>query len=103
MLFGKSDVAKLWEAVRGLTEASEKLEREMKGLRLDWESAYDKLQRLAQRISKRAEVVEKAEAAARPGVNGDGATPLEPLHSGHALTDHQRQVQQAILRRRAGQ
>ncbi len=98
MLFGRSDNRKLWDAVRGLTEGLENLERQMKGLRLDWESTYDKLQRMAQRVAKRAEVVEKAEGAEQEtGVDGDAPG---AIHSG--LTSRQKQVQQTILRRRAG-
>jgi chromosome condensin MukBEF MukE localization factor len=84
-----------------LIELTEKLKRRVDALELDYEALYDKVRSALQRVSKRAEVVEKAaqhdtppELTAMPSTGQNG--------SGAGLSDHQRQVQQQILRRRAG-
>jgi len=82
-------------------ELTEKLKRRVDALELDYEALYDKVRSALQRVSKRAEVVEKAAQHDTPPESVTSANP--PLNgSGAGLSEHQRQVQQQILRRRAG-
>ncbi len=82
-----------------LDEKLEKLKRDQANLELEWTNFYDKARRMLARVSKRAEVVEKAEAEETPA-----AAPLLPIGGPNTgrLTDRQREIQQTILRRRAG-
>ncbi len=90
---------------RDLQERLEKLERDFKALQLEWENSYDKLRSMMGRIAKRAEKLhDEAEADGRLAPRseaqravGDGRTSTHTL-----LNEHQRDVQQQILRRRAG-
>jgi len=85
-------------AIAAMEERLETVERQLKGLRLDWEGTYDKMHRMAQRIAKRAERAEELAApeADTPPLSNGADTP-----TGGSLTPHQRQIQQDILRRRA--
>jgi hypothetical protein len=80
------------------------LEAKVRAIELDWEEVYEKVRRTMQRISKRAEFIEKAEAAAPQhleqfqGPNGSSETPATGR-----LSDRQKAIQQQILRRRGGQ
>ncbi len=89
-------------AIAELTDRVETVERQLKALRLDWESTYDKMHRIAQRVAKRAE---RAEADVDPGAV-DGAAVDSPtantLTMGGGLSPRQREIQQQILRQRAG-
>ncbi len=86
----------------GLEEDLRKLKRDMEGLELEWSNAFDKLKVMMQRIAKRAEVAEKAEAQGEQTVEpGSAATSLDP-RSGRLLNPRQTEIQQQILRRRAG-
>jgi hypothetical protein len=86
------------------------LESRMRALELDWEDTYDRIRKALQRISKRAEFVEKAEARDAQKQNGDQLSEARPNHpgavtstaTGRMLTDRQREIQHAILKRRAG-
>lgn len=90
--------------ISALDEKIEKLRRDFQSLELEWNNFFDKARRLLQRICKRAEVVEKAEASETAVTAGDGAgsgaATVNP-YTGH-LTDRQKEIQQQILRRRAG-
>jgi uncharacterized coiled-coil protein SlyX len=92
-----------FRAEKRLTELEEriaKVERASKDLEAEWSNAWDKLRRMMQRVAKRAEV---AERGADP--DAEHQLPLasgnEPTH-GRMLNERQRQLQQEILRRRAG-
>ncbi len=93
---------KTTRAVSDLSERLEKLERAFKALQFEWDDTYDKLRRAMGRIVKtHAKIVEsengeEAAHAATPARDNVGATP------GGFLTARQREVQQQILRRRAG-
>lgn len=88
--------------VSDLSERLEKLERAFKALQFEWDDTYDKLRRAMGRIVKtHAKIVEsengeEAAHAEVPARDIVGATP------GGFLTQRQRQVQQMILKRRAG-
>jgi hypothetical protein len=84
-----------------LVELTEKLKRRVDALELDYEALYDKVRSALQRVSKRAEVVEKAaQQNPAPEAAFDERNPQNG--SGAGLSAHQREVQQQILRRRAG-
>jgi hypothetical protein len=78
------------------------LESRMRALELDWEDTYERIRRVLQRISKRAEVIEKAEKSRE----GSDANPLEePTPDAGSpimgrLSERQRSIQQQILKRR---
>jgi hypothetical protein len=64
---------------RDLEERVEKVERAIAGLRLDWEETYDKLVKLVQRYTKRAEVIERSEQPdATANVSPTGSTTVSP-------------------------
>lgn len=92
------------ERYRELTERVDKLEKDMKAIDLDWSSVYDKFRSIVARMAKRAEreaatqsgSPEAAESQEASIAVSDASFP----HSG--LNSHQREMQQKILRRRAG-
>lgn len=62
-----------------LEERMEKLERKVRDIQVDWELTYEKFQKLAARLAKRAERAEEA-AQEPPGhTNGDSLTIRNPL------------------------
>jgi len=97
MWFRDSSARRTRELVGELVEHCEKLKRRVDALELDYEALYDKVRSALQRISKRAEVVEKA------GHPPEGAAEqLELDGNGGPLTPRQKQIQQQVLRRRMG-
>ena len=82
-----------------LSERVERLERDFRELKLDWEMMYDKCRKLMQRIAKRAEVVENAEHANNGG-SAEEVPPdtLSPTWS--KLSPRQKQIQMQVLARR---
>ncbi len=88
--------------ISALDDKIERLRRDFQNLELEWTNFFDKARRLLQRITKRAEVVEKAEAAEAEKTDGSAPllVPSNPVAG--RLTDRQREIQQQILRRRAG-
>ena len=85
--------------VSKLIERTEKLERDFKELKLDWEMMYDKCRKLMQRIAKRAEVVENAEQKEPAGESAELA-PLSGSPTWQHLTPRQKQIQMQLLARR---
>jgi hypothetical protein len=80
------------------------LETRLRAIELDWEEVYEKIRRTLQRITKRAEYIEKHETPAEsppeltpPGMNGSSVSPATGR-----LSDRQRAIQQQILKRRGG-
>lgn len=57
----------------------DKLERQVKDLRLDWDLTFEKFQRLAARLAKRAERAEEAAEDPPRHTNGDSLTIRNPL------------------------
>ncbi len=92
----RADDSRIFE----LTEQIAKLKRDQQNLELEWSSFFDKARRLLARVTKRAEVVEKAEEKEVGGESGASPFPVSPATG--RLTDRQREIQQRILRRRAG-
>ncbi len=88
--------------ISALEEKIEKLRRDFQSLELEWTNFFDKARRLLQRITKRAEVVEKAEAAEAEVSAERPSLVLGNSPIAGRLTDRQREIQQMILRRRAG-
>jgi len=88
-------------SVSKLLERVETLERDMRNLRLDWETTYEKIRTLMARLAKRAE---KLDTAAEAGQPGEGELPTEtgslsPTFS--RLTPRQKQIQIQIMQRRS--
>lgn len=79
------------------------IESRIRALELDWEDTYERIRKVLQRISKRAESLEKLEANRD---RSEGGTPQElaPEATGVTgrLNERQRAIQQQILRRRTG-
>src|SRR5438309_11984528 len=80
MWFRDSSARRTRELVGELVEHCEKLKRRVDALELDYEALYDKVRSALQRISKRAEVVEKAGhppegAAEQLELDGNGGLP----------------------------
>jgi len=87
--------------VKVLEDALETLQKDFLKLQIEWAEVYDKVRHAMNRMAKRVErgtadetVVESTQEV--PQGNG-GA----PATTGR-LSDHQKQVQQQILKRRAG-
>jgi hypothetical protein len=86
------------------------MESRMRALELDWEDTYERIRKVLQRISKRAEFVEKAEARQAEKSNTESLDPDGSAHSrdvgrtpvGGMLSARQKEIQSMILRRRAG-
>jgi hypothetical protein len=81
------------------------IESRMRALELDWEDTYERIRRVLQRISKRAEIIEKKEAAEHPQMvenSPDSGFAPGPPGLTARLSDRQKEVQRLILRRRGG-
>ncbi len=90
--------------VSQLEEDLDRLDRRFKALETDWLDVYDKLRRTMARIVKSRAILEAKEE----GTDGAGAVPptgtstLAPTTTGRLLTPRQLEIQQQVLRRRAG-
>jgi hypothetical protein len=102
MWFRGSSARRTRELVGDLVEHCERLKRRVDALELDYEALYDKVRSALQRISKRAEVVEKAHAEAPDLQDSGAAMPSAAPDGGGLLTARQKQIQQQVLRRRMG-
>lgn len=87
-----TSVLELWEAIRTLT-------RKIEDKDLDWADMRARCKRLLDRTEKAATRLQSAEDGAN-----NGEPPAMPNANPIAgrLSDHQREIQQKILRRRAG-
>ena len=87
-------IQELWEAIKTIT-------REVERKDMDWADMRARCKRLLDRTEKAATRAEQAEPVVTsehvPQANGEGTD----LH-GRALSPHQMEIQQKILRRRAG-
>jgi hypothetical protein len=81
-------------------ERLSKLERDFHTLELEWTVWFDKARRLLMRVTKRAEIVEKADEADQVGQRSAAPFPLHPAVG--RLNDRQREIQEQIMKRRAG-
>lgn len=83
--------------IKRLEEGLEEVQMSLKALELEWENVYRKLRKIMGRLHKE-------DAISNPSVDGKGEEPLPPVNepSGRLLTPRQQQIQQQILRRRAG-
>ena len=92
-----------FKASNGVSELSaevETLKRDMRNLRLDWETTYEKIRTLMARLAKRAEL---RDTPADQGTEGESVadsagSPLSPAFA--RLTPRQRQIQIQIMHRR---
>lgn len=78
----------------------ERLERDFKKLELEWNDTYDKLRRTMARIVKSRAIIEAKENGEETAIPGTPTLSVSP--AGGLLSPHQKEIQQAILRRRAG-
>jgi len=97
MLWFRSDSKR----IEALAERLETLEHDFKEMRLDWNTVYDKVVKAMNRTIRSRAIIEsreqqEEEAAATPAPSGRGNG------SGRLLTPRQMNLQQEILRRRAG-
>jgi hypothetical protein len=86
--------------VRALEERFDGLERRFKAMELEWVDTYDKLRKALGRVVKSRAIMEQHER------DEEAAAPTPMLVSSDTgrglLTERQKQIQQQILRRRAG-
>jgi hypothetical protein len=89
------------KAVKELKEEVAKLKRMIEERDLDWIDMRSRCKRLLDRTEKAAHSMRTAEPSEEPEgkENGAGLTVAAP---GRLLTPHQLEIQQKILRRRAG-
>lgn len=85
--------------LQALEEDFQKLHRDFLSLELEWSNVYDKLRKVLGRVVKSRAIIEQAE-----GQEAVEQPPIPTMGTGvHGLlTPHQRQIQQNILKRRAG-
>ncbi len=89
------DLQELWDAIRTLT-------RKLDDKDLDWSDMRARCKRLLDRTEKAARRVDEGVPSAEsPNAAPDGEASTNGLPTGR-LTDHQKQIQQLILRRRGG-
>ncbi len=90
---------------RRLEDAEEelrKLRRKQEEIEIEWINFLDKAKRMLGRIVKRAELVERAEESEEPAAERQVHLAPPQAPPGGGLSERQRQIQQTILRRRAG-
>lgn len=88
--------------VRGLEQKLEDLEGHFKALEAEWDNVYDKLRVAMARMRKRAKIAGLEDSAEASG-DGQAAPASEGrLATGGLLSPRQKEIQQQILRRRAG-
>ncbi len=87
------------EKLSQLIESFAKLKRDQDNIELEWTNFHDKAKRMLARVSKRAEVAEKAEE--QEASSAQAPFSIGGPNTGR-LSDRQREIQQSILRRRAG-
>jgi hypothetical protein len=107
MLWGDSSGKKALRLCESLIETCEKNQRRINGLELEFEALYDKCRSALQRVSKRAEAVERAEQQQPAPAPADdtelhGAVVANDGVVGGPLTARQKAIQQQILKRRMG-
>lgn len=92
----------LWKSFRELSRLKDRmelLELEMKRFRLDADEMYERYRRMSAKIARRADKIEREE----PQEEGPGlATNLSGTIQGPGLTPRQKEIQQIVLKRRAG-
>lgn len=97
------DVFRISYRVKKLEESLSALESLVKAAQLDWDELYDRMRRTLGRVEKSRAIVQKAEqSAAHEATEPDPSAGNGRLPQGGLLSDRQKQIQQQILRRRAG-
>ncbi len=87
------------EKLLQLTDDFRTLKRQFADLELDWVNAYSKFKSIVQRNAK---LTERAEAKETQQAAESLATPISTDPRTGRLSDRQKEIQQQILRRRAG-
>lgn len=87
-----------------LEEDLQRLQRKFDALELEWNDVYDKLRRSMGRIVKSRAIIEAKEQPPEDGREAPaaGSSPELVRSGGRLLTPRQLQIQQDILKRRAG-
>jgi len=97
-MFGSTK--KFEQRVKSLEESLGRLERAFQQLDLEWVNAYGKFRKIASRISHDQDVIDSRHSETG---TADGDSPPPGGNTiGGPMSAHQKQVQQQILRRRAG-
>jgi len=103
-LFDAFATRKALKRLEELEDRCERLERDVKSVRLEWENSYDKLRILMGRVAKRAEMMhEKAESEGKLYPEAEDTpqdTTIVPSPVWARLTPAQKRVQMQILARR---
>lgn len=76
-LFRTEKHEKLSPRLKEIEDSMDRLERTVKGLKLEWEESYDKLHHLMARVTKRAQNASSSAAPEAPG-NENGTPPSPP-------------------------
>lgn len=96
MLFGTK------RRLDGLEDSLERLENRFKSMELAWQDTQDKLLRAMARVVKTRQRMEELEKATNGEQEPAGTPHASPSMHGGLLTPRQKEIQQQILRRRAG-
>jgi hypothetical protein len=94
-----------WTSKTSLKDLEERLirfETRVKAVEIEWEDTYEKIRRTLARINQRYGKVEAAEAAHKESAQQDLLPVTTNGQAGRLLTERQKQIQQEILKRRAG-
>ena len=89
---------------KALEEEFESLKRDFHSLQADWELHREKALRMFQRITKRAEMLQKEEEGGEKELSDSEVALLDPRNASPIwgkLTPRQKQIQTNIMRRRA--
>lgn len=96
MLFGRS------RRERELQESFDRLEAKFRALQVEWEDVYSKVVRALQRIAKSRARMEELERQEEEAGKAPGLSSPQLAAAPGFLTPRQKELQQQILRRRAG-
>jgi DNA repair exonuclease SbcCD ATPase subunit len=94
-----------WSSKTSLNDIEEHLirfETRLKAVEVEWDDTYEKIRRTLARINHRYGKVEAAEAAHKESAQQDLLPVPTNGQAGRLLTERQKELQQQILRRRAG-
>lgn len=91
--------------IKALEEAVEKLQRDFQGLEMEWLNTQHKMKSIIGRVTKSEALAQEREDAMMgipPKAGGPSLLPQAPGAPHGMLTPRQREIQQEILKRRAG-
>jgi hypothetical protein len=85
-----------------LEDVVTKLDRKMEDCELDWADMRARCKRLLDRTEKAAARVAQGEVEVESTLAGRNGESFMPIQGNGRLSDHQKQIQQQILKRRGG-